>query len=116
MKRFLMMMFAAITLLTCSSCSETKESYVKDFTKFIEKVQKESDKYTSTDWEKIDKTFQEFALTKYDKYSPELTTDEMLELTKLKANYLTIQAKHGIRTGINNAIQESKKVLDGLVK
>lgn len=38
MKRFLMMMFAAITLLTCNSCSETKESYVKDFTKFIEKV------------------------------------------------------------------------------
>lgn len=116
MKRFLMMMFAAITLLTCNSCSETKESYVKDFTKFIEKVQKESEKYTSADWEKVDKTFQEFAVTKYDKYSPELTTDEMFELTKLKAEYITIQTKHGINIGINKAIKEGKKAIDGLVK
>ena len=43
MKRFLMVMVAVITLFTFSSCSETKESYVKDFTKFIEKVQKEAD-------------------------------------------------------------------------
>lgn len=114
MKRFLMMMVAVITLFTFSSCSETKESYVKDFTKFIEKVQKESDNYTSADWEKINKEFEEFAVTKYDKYSPELTTDEMFELTKLKANYLTVQTKHGINNGINNAIKEGKKVLDGL--
>lgn len=112
MKRFLMVMVAVITLFTFSSCSETKESYVKDFTKFIEKVQKEADNYTSADWEKIEKTFTEFAVTKYDKYSPELTTDEMFELTKLKAEYITIQAKHGI----NNALKEGKKTLDSLVK
>lgn len=116
MKRFLMMMFAATALFVMSSCSETKESYVKDFTKFIEKVQKESDKYTSADWEKLDKTFEEFAVTKYDKYSPELTADEMFELTKLKAEYITIQAKHGINIGINKAIREGKKTIDGLVK
>ena len=85
---------------------------MKDFTKFIEKVKKEADNYKAADWEKVEKTFTEFAVTKYDKYSPELTTDEMFELTKLKAEYITIQAKHGI----NNAIKEGQKALDSLVK
>lgn len=116
MKRFLMMMVVVMTLFTCSSCSETKESYVKDFTKFIEKVQKESEKYTSADWDKIDKEFEEFAVTKYDKYSPELTTDEMFELTKLKANYLTLQTKHDINMGVNKAIREGKKKFDSRIR
>ena len=75
-------------------------------------MKKEADNYKAADWEKVEKTFTEFAVTKYDKYSPELTTDEMFELTKLKAEYITIQAKHGI----NNAIKEGQKALDSLVK
>lgn len=37
MKRFLMMMVAVMALFTLSGCGESKESYVKDFTKFVEK-------------------------------------------------------------------------------
>ena len=113
MKRFLMMMFAAITLLTCNSCSETKESYVKDFTKFVEKVQAGADKYSKADWEEVEKKYIEFAETKYDKYSSELSTDEMIGITKLKATYLTIQTKHGI---IDNILKEGNNALDDLIK
>ena len=38
MKRFLMMMFAVMALFVMSSCGESKDSYIKDFTKFVEKV------------------------------------------------------------------------------
>lgn len=37
MKRFLMMMVAVMALFTLSGCGESKDSYVKDFTKFVEK-------------------------------------------------------------------------------
>ena len=46
MKRFLMMMVAVMALFTLSGCGESKESYVKDFTKFVEKVQAGADKYS----------------------------------------------------------------------
>ncbi len=51
MKRFLMMMVAVMALFTLSGCGESKESYVKDFTKFVEKVQAGADKYSKADWE-----------------------------------------------------------------
>lgn len=113
MKRIIMAMMAAVALLLLSSCSETKESYVKDFTKFVEKVQADADSFTEADWEKMNKKYMEFAETKYEKYSSELSTDEMFELTKLKAAYLTIQTKHGI---LNNMLKEGNKALDKLTK
>lgn len=113
MKRLIMAMMAAVALLLMSSCSETKESYVKDFTKFVEKVQADADSYTEADWEKTNKKYVEFAETKYEKYSSELSTDEMFELTKLKAAYLTVQTKHGI---LNNMLKEGNKALDKLTK
>lgn len=50
MKRFLMMVVAVMALFTLSGCGESKESYVKDFTKFVEKVQAGADKYSKADW------------------------------------------------------------------
>lgn len=100
MKRLIMAMMAAVALLLLSSCGETKDSYVKDFTKFVEKVQANADKYSEADWKEMSKKYEEFAETKYEKYSSELSTEEMIGLTKLKATYLTIQAKHGIIQGL----------------
>lgn len=113
MKRFLMMVVAAMALFVLSSCGESKDSYIKDFTKFVEKVQADEEKYSKDDWKEVEKKYIEFAETKYDKYSSELSTDEMISLTKLKATYLTIQTKHGI---INNILKEGNNALDTLIK
>lgn len=113
MKRIIMAMMAAVALLLLSSCSESKESYVKDFTKFIEKVKVEADSYTEADWEKANKKYTEFADTKYNKYSSEFSADEMIDLTRLKATYLTLQTKHGI---LNSVLKEGNKALDKLNK
>ncbi len=61
----------------------------------------------------VEKKYIEFAETKYDKYSSELSTDEMIGITKLKATYLTIQTKHGI---IDNILKEGNNALDDLIK
>lgn len=113
MKRLLMMMVAVVALLVLSSCGETKDSYIKDFTKFIEKVQANADKYSKEDWKEAEKKYVDFAETKYQKYGPELSTEEMIGITKLKATYLTIQTKHGI---IDNILKEGNNALDQLIK
>ena len=78
-----------------------------------EKVQSGADKYSKEDWKEVEKKYIEFAETKYDKYSSELSTDEMIGLTKLKATYLTIQTKHGI---IDNILKDGNNALDLLIK
>ncbi len=113
MKRFLMMMFAATVLFVMSSCGESKDSYIKDFTKFVEEVQANEDKYSKDDWKELEKKYVEFAETKYEKYSSELSTDEMIGITKLKAIYLTIQTKHGI---IDNILKEGDNAVRSVFK
>lgn len=112
MKRLFVALMASIALFMLSSCTETKESYVKDFTDFIEKVKADADNYTDADWEKTHKKYVEFAETKYDKFSPELTTDEVVDITKLKATYLGVRAKHGLK----DVLKEGSKALDDILK
>lgn len=95
MKTKLMMMAVAIFAIFALSSCDSKESYVKDFTKFVESVAEDCKEYSAEDWEKADKTFKELADTRYNKFSEELTTDDMVEITKLKATYATLQLKRG---------------------
>ena len=95
MKTKLMMMVVAIfALFTLNSC-DSKESYVKDFTQFIEEVAADCEEYSAEDWEKADKTYEELVSTRYEKFSKELTTDDMIDIAKLKATYATLQVKRG---------------------
>lgn len=52
MKTRLMMFAAVIALFILSGCSDSKESYVKDFKKFIEKVEASGSDYTEEDGRK----------------------------------------------------------------
>ena len=61
----------------------------------------------------MEKKYVEFAETKYEKYSSELSTDEMIGITKLKAIYLTIQTKHGI---IDNILKEGDNAVRSVFK
>lgn len=95
MKTKLMMMVVAIVALFALSSCDSKESYVKDFTQFVENVKADCEEYSADDWEKADKKFEDFVGARYEKYSKELTTDDMIEITKLKATYAALQVKKG---------------------
>ena len=60
MKTRLMMFVAVIALFVFNGCSDSKESYVKDFKKFIEKVEAAGSDYTEEDWKKADEKFETF--------------------------------------------------------
>ena len=44
---------------------------------------------------KLIKLKEELVSTRYEKFSKELTTDDMIDIAKLKATYATLQVKRG---------------------
>ena len=103
MKTRLMMFVAVIALFVFNGCSDSKESYVKDFKKFIEKVEAAGSDYTEEDWKKADEKFETFTGDRYEKFSSELTIDEQVEITKLKATYATRRGLSNLKNGVTSS-------------
>lgn len=119
MKTKLMMMVAIVALFALGSCGDSKESYVKDFTKFVEKVKRDCEDYSADDWKKANEKFEVFVGSRYEKFSSELSMDELVEITKLKATYATLQLKQGasnFKKELDKAIDKSSKEIDKLLK
>ena len=104
MKTRLMMFVAVIALFVFNGCSDSKESYVKDFKKFIEKVEAAGSDYTEEDWKKADQKFETFTGDRYEKFSSELTIDEQIEITKLKATYATRRGLSNLKNGVDKLL------------
>lgn len=51
MKRIGKIIITAFAILTLASC-ENKESYIQDFSQFVQEVEDHADKYTDKDWKK----------------------------------------------------------------
>ena len=98
MKTRLMMFVAVIALFVFNGCSDSKESYVKDFKKFIEKVEAAGSDYTEEDWKKADEKFETFTGDRYEKFSSELTIDE------LKATYATRRGLSNLKNGVDKLL------------
>lgn len=112
------LLVAIMTLFTLSGCAKSKDSYVKDFDKFVEKVKTQCSDYSEADWKKADKTFKKYAETQYDKFSSELSNDELIKVTKLKATYAALQLKRGasaVKEGVKKAVKEGGEAVDELM-
>ena len=121
MKTRLMMFVAVIALFVFNGCSDSKESYVKDFKKFIEKVEAAGSDYTEEDWKKADEKFETFTGDRYEKFSSELTIDEQVEITKLKATYATRRGLSNLKNGVDKLLdsdilkmEKNKNTIDRL--
>ena len=89
MKTRLMMFVAVIALFVFSGCSD------------IEKVEAAGSDYTEEDWKKADEKFEAFTGDRYEKFSSELTIDEQVEITKLKATYATRRGLSTLKNGVD---------------
>lgn len=96
MKRIGKIIITAFAILTLASC-ENKESYIQDFSQFVQEVEDHADKYTDKDWKKADKKFDNFTGSIYKKYAEELTAEEKIEIAKCQTTYTALKAKAGIK-------------------
>lgn len=112
MKTRLMMLIAVVALCIFSGCSDSKESYVKDFKKFVEKVEAAGSDYTEDDWKKADEKFEALTGDRYEKFSTELTVDEQVEITKLKASYATRRGLSTLKNGVDKLLDSDVLKMD----
>ena len=95
MKKVLFMLLVMFAL----SASQSKDSYVKEFTD-----------YTDKDWKKADLKFSDLSTNLYAKFEEELSADEKAEIIKLQATYAGLKMKAGVK----DAAKKVDKFLDGL--
>ena len=92
MKKVLFMLLVMFALSACQS----KDSYVKEFSDFVDKVEMEAADYTDKDWKKADLKFSDLSTDIYAKFEEELYAG-----LKMKA-------------GVKDAAKKVDKFLDGL--
>ena len=95
MKKVLFMLLVMFALSACQS----KDSYVKEFSDFVDKVEMEAADYTDKDWKKADLKFSDLS-----------NADEKAEIIKLQATYAGLKMKAGVK----DAAKKVDKFLDGL--
>ena len=103
MKKVLFMLLVMFALSACQS----KDSYVKEFSDFVDKVEMEAADYTDKDWKKADLKFSDLSTNLYAKFEEELNADEII---KLQATYAGLKMKAGVK----DAAKKVDKFLDGL--
>ena len=103
----------AFALLLMTSCG-TKESYISDFSEFVQDIENEAGEYSEKDWEKADKKFDQFTGSIYKKYAEELTSDEKIEIAKCQTRYAAQKAKAGIKDFGKSLKEAAKKAKEAL--
>ena len=106
MKKVLFMLLVMFALSACQS----KDSYVKEFSDFVDKVEMEAADYTDKDWKKADLKFSDLSTNLYAKFEEELSADEKAEIIKLQATYAGLK----MTAGVKDAAKKVDKFLDGL--
>lgn len=118
MKMKSILLVAVLMLFVFNSCADSKDSYIKKFDKFIENVKNDCSNYTEVDWEKADKTFKDLTDTQYQKFRAELSEDDLITVTKLKASYVSLQLKRGaatVKKEVKKAVKEGGEAINKLL-
>lgn len=79
------LLFVIVSISSCSPFS--KESYLKSYEAFIEKVSEKGDNYTDEDWKDIDEDYKKFNEEWYNKFKDELSLTEKLTISKYSVQY-----------------------------
>jgi hypothetical protein len=88
MKLKLFVPILLLVIISFSSCSpSSKESYLKRYEAFIEKVSEKGDNYTDEDWKDMDEDYKQLNEEWYNKFKDELSLTEKLTVKKYSVQY-----------------------------
>jgi len=108
-------------LIFFSSCSAfySKEDYIKDFTAFVETVEKDYSTFKEEDWKNSDLDYQKYTNEDFLKFRDKLSEDDKYIIGKLKGRYETLKLKVELKKVYDNAkdaVDQASGVIDGVIE
>lgn len=113
----------AIALLMTACAPLTKQDYMAEFGEFIETVSVKSSEYNTDDWASADAEFDKFLGEWYDKYEPEMTLSDKMQIVAWTTAYnyhkgvgKTGDAINELENDINEGMKELGKGIEEIGK
>jgi len=111
-----MIVFACLFIVSSCIIPTSKESYLRKFENFVEKVGKEHGKYKKSDWNYTDRVFKKFSKDWYKEYKDELTTQEQLKVAELKVRYNSYKGVNKLEQFYDEVLKEDAGKIKEKVK
>lgn len=110
-------------MLMCACAPSTKQDYMTEFGEFIETVSEKSSEYNDAEWKAIDADYEKLSGEWYDKFEPEMSIEEKMQVAAWVAvyNYHKCLDKAGealdeIGEDVNDGVNELGKELEKIGK
>ena len=87
MKSALKLFIIGCLVLIFCQCSMNKDSYLKDFEKFITQTEKNCTTLYDPEWEKIQARFNDYTEKYYEQFKEELSVNEKISISILKSKF-----------------------------
>ena len=82
-----------LLVFSVSSClvPDTKETYLRNFERFVKDVEKNNAEFTGTDWKWANKRFSKYSGEWYDKFRDDLRMEDKIQVSLLRSRYLAVK-------------------------
>ncbi|MDZ4702294.1 MAG: DUF6565 domain-containing protein [Saprospiraceae bacterium] len=102
-----------LLLLALPACSKpsnplTKEAYLGDYSTFVTLVEQDAGDYRYRHWNKADAHAEYLNKALYERFAPELTTEEQFKIIGYRARYLAAKVKWTVREGVQKALGKNR--------
>jgi len=88
--RFPAFIFSLLVICSFTTCviPTTKETYLKNFERFVKDVEKNGEKFTISDWRWANRRFSRYSGEWYENFQDDLKMEEKVQVTGLKTRYM----------------------------
>jgi hypothetical protein len=88
--RFPAIIFSFLVICSLTTCviPTTKETYLKNFERFVKDVENNGEKFTVSDWRWANQRFSKYGGEWYENFQDDLKMEEKIQVTGLKTRYI----------------------------
>jgi len=94
-KRNLLVLLLIVLMVSCWAPS-SKEAYLEQFERFVERVDQNHKKYTKKDWEWADERFEKYDSEWYRKFQDNFSMEDQIKIKSLIIKYHTLKNKQSV--------------------
>jgi hypothetical protein len=113
--KFPVIIFSSLVICLFTTCfiPTSKESYLKNFERFVSDVEKNGEKFTVSDWRWANKRFSKYCGEWFENFRNDLKMEEKIKVTGLKTRYTIAKSSSRIGQLMDNDLgKDLERVTD----